>query len=630
MNILENGNSPKLEFLPEEKKGRFKPKTSLLEAADELGVKISSPCGGEGKCGKCKIIVKDKEGTLSELSQEEKKSLSKEEIKSNYRLACRTKVLDGKFLVKVPEESRKENQVILTRGKTVSYKRNPVVREYPLTIYEPNIENAKPDFENVKNELVEIYNLDIKDIDYLLQQNLPKKLREKISNKKWEISSIVRKGEEIIDLVPKNEGKVYGLAIDLGTTTIVGYLMDMISGKVVAIESIENPQIRFGEDLMTRLTFVLEEEKGREKAQEIVIRGLNKIIENVCDDAGIKSEKIFEIVLVGNTAMHHLFLKIHPEYVSRSPYPPGRQASVDLKVRELDLDINKSGYVHWLPINAGWVGADNVAVMLATGVYKDSEIQLVIDIGTNGEIAIGNKNEAFVCSTAAGPALEGGQIKFGMRAAPGSIEKVNINQNSLEPDIKTIENTPAIGICGSGIIDSVAEMLKTKIIDNSGKFREGILSNPRIKKNEKEIPEYILVKKKNNALNTDITISQKDIREVQKAKGAMQAGARILMDKMEIESLDNVLLAGAFGNFIDKSSALKIGLFPHCDMEKIESIGNAAGYGAQMALMNVDKREEAERIPEIIKYYELASSEKFQEEFTDAMYFPHKNENLYS
>ncbi len=629
---MENKDNPKLRFLPEEKEDRFEPKITILDAAEEMGVSINSPCGGKGKCGKCKVIVEEKNGNLSELKKEEKNLLSSDEINTNYRLACRTEIKSGNILVKVPEKSRERNQIILTKNKSVSYQRNPIVREYPLKIDKPSIEDATADFENIQNELIRTYDLNIRDIDYLLQQNLPKKLREteKADKKYWEISAIVRGGKEIIGLVPPNDKEIYGLAIDIGTTTIVGYLMNMSSGKVVAIESLENPQIKFGEDLMSRITNVLKKKNGREKAQKIVIEGLNNIIKNVCKDANIQPDKIFEIVLVGNTAMQHLFLKIHPKHVSRSPYPPGRQASIDLKARQLELDINKTGYIHWLPINAGWVGADNVAVLLAAGIHKNSEAQMVIDIGTNGEIAIGNNEDAFVCSTAAGPALEGGQIKFGMRATTGSIEEVKIDPNSLEPNIKTIENSPSIGICGSGIIDAVSEMLQTGIIDESGKFNDSVIPESSLKENEKGLLEYILVPKRNTAIDSDITISQKDIREVQKAKGAMQAGARILMDKMSIEKLDKIFLAGAFGNYIDKDSALKIGLFPDCDLEKVESIGNAAGYGAQMALMSTEKREEAEEIPGIVKYFELASSEKFQEEFIDAMYFPHKDESLYS
>lgn len=622
---------PELEILPWSKKGQFKPNTPLLDAVFELGVNIRSTCGGEGQCGKCKVLVKEGKENLSSMTEKEKKLLSKKEIESNTRLACRAKLEKDRVKIEIPEESQKVKQFVLASGKSIEYEKNPPIKDYPLNISPPTLEKPTPDFENVKNELERTYDFQIETIDYLTQQNLPRVLREGIESNEeiWEISAIVRDEEEIIDFAPIDNKNLYGLAVDLGTTTIVGYLMDLLTGEVVSAKSIENPQTRYGEDVISRITNILNEGE-REKAHKVTVDGINKIIETVTKEEDISCEEIFEIVFVGNTAMYHLFLKIIPEFLSRSPYSPGRQASLDLKAREIGLDMNSSGYLHWIPINAGWVGADNVSVILTTEIYKKSEISLVIDIGTNGEIAVGNEDKAYVCSTAAGPALEGGQIKFGMRAAAGSIEKVKIDSDTLEPTFETIANVPAIGICGSGIVDTVAEFLKTGIIDKSGEFNKDFLSGERIKRNEQDVLEYVLVWKENTSLDTPITITQKDIREVQKAKGAMQAGARVLMDKIGAEQIDKVLLAGAFGNYIDKSSARRIGLFPDCDLDKVESIGNAAGVGAQMALASSDMRREAEKIPDIVKYYEIAGTEEFQDHYMDAMYFPHKDESLYS
>lgn len=620
-----------IQFLSQEKEGKFEKGINLLKAAEELGVAITSPCGGEGRCGKCKVIVEEGKENLSDLTADEKNFLKKDEIESDYRLACQTEVEEKGVKIEVPEEARKQTQIILTEGKSVEYEKNPVIKEYPLKINKPTLEDVSADFENIANEMERKYNLKINEIDYLTQQNLPGLLREKSNEneKSWNITTIVRNEEEIIDIVPNTDTRTYGLAIDLGTTTIVGFLMDLSSGEVLAINSIENPQVKYGEDLMSRITTILQEEK-REEAQKIIVEGINEIIKSVSKEADISKEQIFEIEFVGNTAMHHLFLKIDPKYVGRSPYPPGRQKSIELKAGEIGIEIHPSGYIHWIPINAGWVGADNVSVMLATEIYKKSEIGLVVDIGTNGEIALGNEEKAYVCSTAAGPALEGGEIEYGMRATPGSIENVVINPDNYEVDFETIGDMAPKGICGSGIVDVTAEMLKAEIIDRDGKFSEEVLKNERFRQNDNGVYEYVIAWKGETSLGSDIVISQQDIREVQKAKGAMQAGARTLMDKMSIEEVDKVLLAGAFGNYIDKNSAIEIGLFPYCELEKIENMGNAAGYGAQMAMMSIEKRKEANKIPEIIEYFELASSEKFEKHFMDTMYFPHKDESLYS
>jgi uncharacterized 2Fe-2S/4Fe-4S cluster protein (DUF4445 family) len=322
--------------------------------------------------------------------------------------------------------------------------------------------------------------------------------------------------------------------------------------------------------------------------------------------------------------MHHLFLKLTPEFIGRSPFVPGVHNSMDVKARDVGLTtVNPSGYVHMLPLEAGYVGADNVGVLIASEIYKSSEVSLVIDIGTNGELVLGNNEKMFSVSCAAGPALEGAHIKFGMRAAAGAIERVKID--NFEPTNKTIGDEKPRGICGSGIIDVIAELFHAGIIEKNGRFAD--LDIPRLRKTNK-VKEYVLEYAPNAAINTDIVITQKDVREVQLAKAAMYAGAVILMNKFGCKKLDRIMLAGAFGNYIDKKSAMLIGLYPDCDLERVVSIGNAAGEGAIMALLSKEKREEAKRIARAVEYVELTLEKEFEPEFMNAMYFPHRKDSF--
>uniref|UniRef100_UPI0025BD6F44 ASKHA domain-containing protein n=1 Tax=Ferroglobus sp. TaxID=2614230 RepID=UPI0025BD6F44 len=433
---------------------------------------------------------------------------------------------------------------------------------------------------------------------------------------------------EIIDVEPGYRAEnVYGLAVDIGTTTVVGYLTDLRTGKVLAVDSMMNPQVTYGEDVMSRITYAMQNPEGLEQLNRKIIDGINEILKNVCDQAGIKPEEVSEVTIVGNTAMHHIFLKIEPKYLSLAPYVPALHKSYDVKARDLGLNISKGGYVHVLPIEAGWVGADNVAVLIATEPYKRDEMCLVIDIGTNGEIVLGNKERLISCSAAAGPALEGAHIKHGMRAATGAIERIRIDPETFEPEYKTIGNAPPRGICGSGIIDAAAELYRVGIVKKNGRFNLD-LDTPRVRVADGQ-PEYVIAWANETAIGHDIVITQKDIREIQLAKGAMCAGAHILMKEMGVESVDRVIVAGAFGNYIDKISALIIGLVPDVPVDRIESVGNAAGVGARLALISKEKRREANEIARKVEHIKLAVHPDFEREFSMAMYFPHMDKKRY-
>jgi uncharacterized 2Fe-2S/4Fe-4S cluster protein (DUF4445 family) len=444
-----------------------------------------------------------------------------------------------------------------------------------------------------------------------------------------EVTATVYEGEELIDLEPGYDETAYGLAVDIGTTTIAVYLVDLKTGETEAISSQLNPQSNQGGDIMTRMRYARRNDDGREELKEAIRTGINESIEEVVGEAGIERDQIYESVFVGNTAMHHLFLGIEPSYVAGSPYVASREAPIAVKARELGIDINESGYLYWLPVSGGWVGPDKVSVLLVSGHYKESETTVCIDIGTNGEISVGNEDEMLVTSAPAGPALEGAEISHGVRAQAGAIERMTIDPVSLDPSWETIEDEPPNGLCGSGVIDALAELFAADIVDQRGKFRDEVLDHPRVRENEDDELEYVIAWADEAAIEDDIVLTQNDIRSVQMAKAAIQAGTRVLMEELEIENPDRVLLAGAFGNYIEKSSAMTIGMYPDMALDDVSSLGNAAGVGAKLALLDTDQREEAERIIDEVEYYEIAGTDIFQEKFMASMYLPHKDYDLY-
>lgn len=556
---------------------------------------------------------------VSELTEIEKQILTEHEISQHFRLACMTKAI-GDVEVTVPEESRRKEQIILTEGLKIDFTIDPAVKKYFLTIPLPSLEDLLSDKERLEKMLVQAHGLKNLIIDFPALKKLPNLMRKSNGN----VTVTVWNDKEIIDIEPDKVSKSYGLAIDIGTTTVVAYLIELETGKRVAIESMTNPQVAYGEDVVSRISYVITAKDGLQRLGDIIRTGINSLIEQLIKRSNISYDQIEEVAIVGNSVMHHLFLKLTPEFIGRSPFVPVTHTPMNVKARDIGINVNPSGNVHILPIEAGYVGADNVGVLIASEIYKSPEISLVIDIGTNGEIVLGNNEKLFSVSCAAGPALEGAHIKFGMRAAAGAIERVKIDE-TYEPTYKTISDEKPRGICGSGIIDVMAELFRVGIIEKNGRFAD--IDTPRLRRINK-IKEYVLEWASEAAINSDIVITQKDVREVQLAKGAMYAGAIVLMKRFDCTQLDRIMLAGAFGNYIDKKSAMLIGLYPDCDLERVVSIGNAAGEGAIMALLSKEKREEAMRIAKSVEYVELTLEEDFEPEFMNAMYFPHRKDNF--
>jgi uncharacterized 2Fe-2S/4Fe-4S cluster protein (DUF4445 family) len=531
---------------------------------------------------------------------------------------------------------------------------NPAVKYYYVEVAEPTFESSTADLERILDELNKKYRLSDLDIDYLAAQRLPSQLREGL----WKITVAVWMDKEIIRVLPGKIEDCYGLAIDVGTTTVAAYLCNLATMEVIDTVSMMNPQCKYGEDVMSRITYHMMHQDGLIKMSSDIIEGLNNLVAQACGAThppkknrkkkGIEKEgaalclnhsDIIDMTIVGNTAMHHILLKLNPEYVGVAPFPPVIHKSMDIKARDLGIRINESAYVHVLPIEAGFVGADNVGVLIAEEPYKKDEIQLIIDIGTNGELVLGNKERLISSSCATGPALEGAQITYGMRAAPGAIERIKIDPETHEVDYKVIgrdawrsysksEEMQTKGICGSGILDLFAELYRSGVILKSGRFNTNQKTS-RLRKNpDNNQPEFVIAWANETTIGKDIVITQKDIRQIQLAKGALYCGCKLMMRRMGIEKVEKVKIAGAFGTHVDREKALIMGLFPDCEIDKIISIGNAAGDGARAALLNREKREEANWVSRNVEYIELTVEKDFQQQFIEAMQIPHMKDRF--
>jgi len=616
-------------FQPSGGRGEVLQGKTILEASRELGVEIESLCGGVKDCGKCKVRLV--EGILSTFTDEEAKFITERERAEGYRLGCAAQVA-GDVLIFIPEESRAGKQVIRKAATERTIGLNPAIHLYYVELSPPTLHDPDGDLDRLKEGLHEKYRLSSLDIDYHALLRLPVILRQA----NWKVTAAIWMEKEILDIKPGKVEDAYGLAIDIGTTTVAAYLCNLRSGELVATESMMNPQMSYGEDVMSRISYtVTHPGDGLEKMHRLIVDGLNQLIRDITGKCGLGPEDVLELTFVGNTVMHHLLLKIDPQYLGLSPFPPVIRQSINLKARDLGLKVHPSANVYVLPVEAGFVGADNVGVLIAEEPYRQDQMVLIIDIGTNGELVMGSRKILISSSCATGPALEGAYIKFGMRAAPGAIERVKIDPETLEVDFRVVgeelwrsesKNVRARGICGSGIIDAMAEFYRHGIIDKSGRFNPNIQAS-RLRTTDGK-PEFIIARQEETSIGKEITITQADVRNVQLAKGALYAGAKLMMKRLGVDKLDKVILAGAFGSYIDKEKAMILGMFPDCDLTNVYAVGNAAGDGARIALLNREKRTEAEEIARKVEYVELTIEPDFQKEFIEALEFPHMNDTF--
>jgi uncharacterized 2Fe-2S/4Fe-4S cluster protein (DUF4445 family) len=628
-------------FQPSARRGLIEEGTNLIDASRQLGVDIEALCGEKKKCGKCKVRIEEgffekfgitsDQGHVSEWQEEEEKFFTPEQRDAGFRLACVAKV-QGDLLVFVPEEARAGKQVVSKAARDIHIDWNPAVKTYFVDVVPPSFEEPTGDFERICAELERNYGLKGLNIDWYTLKKLPRRLREG----NWKVTVSVWMDKEIVRVLPGKVEDFYGMAIDVGTTTVAAYLCNLRTMEVINTVSMMNPQCKYGEDVMARITYHMMHPGGLETMSKDILDGLNHLVQQACEathppkkkkkeeeqqkaeeeievfgDDGESADEaeekgkylrltpkdLVDLTIVGNTAMHHILLQLDPEFVGLAPFPPVVHRGLNIRARDLGININDSAYVHVLPNEAGFVGADNVGVLIAEEPYKHDEIQLIIDIGTNGELVLGNNKKLISCSCATGPALEGAQLSFGMRAAPGAIERIVIDPDTHEVDYKVIgrdawlkyskpEEMKTKGICGSGILDVLAELYRSGVVAKSGRFSKSQKSQRyRVNPDTKQ-PEFVIAWANETSIGKDVVISQKDIRQIQLGKGALYTGCKLMMRRMGLEKVDTIKIAGAFGTHVDKTKALMMGLFPDCDLDNVLAVGNAAGDGARAALLN--------------------------------------------
>ncbi|MEM2103722.1 MAG: ASKHA domain-containing protein [Candidatus Bathyarchaeia archaeon] len=607
-------------FEPEGRRVEVEAGCSIFKAALRGGVGIRTECGGKGVCGKCKVVVPNRKA-VGKITKAETSYLTPNEIDSGYRLACQASLIEDSTVF-IPEEGRIRARKIQMAGFERPVMLEPLVKKFYVTLAKPTLSDPKPDYERLIQALKERHGFGSLNIRHGVLKKLPSILR----SADWHVTVTVWDSREIIAVEEGDtSSKILGLAIDIGTSKIVGCLVDLTTGKTLSLGFIENPQITYGEDIISRITTSASDEEKLKLLQQLLADGVNKVLEYVGIQANVAPQNVYEVTVVGNTVMHHFFLGINPKYVAVSPFTPAIRRPVNYRAEELGIKACPEGNVHVFPVIAGFVGADAVADVLASGICESRELSLLLDIGTNTEVFLGNSEDALCCSCASGPAFEGGHIKHGMKAVSGAVESVSI---ILEEDCKvsyrTVDNAAPIGLCGSAMIDVVAEMFKHGIVDERGSFNLNI-KTPRLRKSDCG-PEFVIVWKRHSGTGRDIVVTQKDIREIQLAKAAIFSGCWILMKRKnaKLKDVDQLLIAGSFGGFINPENARLIGLVPDVPNEKIRFVGNTALSGAKMALISAEARKKAEMLSRNIRYLELANDPDFPKEFADAAFIPHK------
>jgi uncharacterized 2Fe-2S/4Fe-4S cluster protein (DUF4445 family) len=634
----------KIVFTPSGKRGTFALGTPVLDAARSLGVDLDSVCGGRGLCGRCQVTFTEGEFAKHAINSRAEHLSPFGEVESRFnerrkrsplapgrRLSCQAQI-QGDLVIDVPAESQMHRQLVRKSAELRDITLDTGVHLYYVEVAEADMHEPSGDVQRLLAALARDWELDDLTFDAALLPELQAALRKG----KWTVTAAVYKGSRVIAIWPGFKRDSYGLAIDIGSTTIAAHLCNLTSGEVVATGGIMNPQIRFGEDLMSRVSYVLMHPEGAGELTQIVRKGLNELIREVSAEAGIETDDIVEVTVAGNPIMHHLFLGISPVELGSAPFALATDGALNLSAAELELVTNKGAAVYVLPCIAGHVGADAAAMILAEEPHLLDDISLVVDVGTNAEIVLGNKDRLLACSSPTGPAFEGAQISCGQRAAPGAIERVRVDPETLDvrfsvigselwsddPGFEaSIEGIGVTGICGSGIIEAVAEMYLAGVITE-----DGVVDGSLAARSERVIPEertwsFVLYEGQHR-----IVVTQTDVRQIQLAKAALYAGVKLLLDRAGIERVDRIRLAGAFGSHIDTKYAMVLGLIPDCELDRVESAGNAAGTGARIALLNIGARREIEAVVRRIEKIETAVEPRFQEYFVDAMAIPNKRD----
>ncbi|MGF1593560.1 MAG: ASKHA domain-containing protein [Kiloniellaceae bacterium] len=629
-------------FTPSGRRGRFPVGTPILKAARSLGVDIDSVCGGRGLCGRCQVEVGNGEFAkhgitsrpthVSPWNPIEARYQEKRGMAEGRRLSCQA-LLQQDVVIDVPAESQVHKQVVRKRAEARAIELDPAIRLHYVVVQAPDMHNPSGDLERLLAALEDQWGLTGLETDLRILQNLQPTLRAG----NWHVTVAVHRGQVITAIWPGFHDRSYGLAVDVGSTTIAAHLCNLTSGEVIASSGVMNPQIRFGEDLMSRVSYVMMNPGGDHEMTAAVRRAINDLTEEVCKEGGIEREEILNATFVGNPVMHHLLLGIDPTELGGAPFALAANSGITLWASQLDLRFHPNARAYVLPCIAGHVGADTAGVILSESPHKTDKMTLVVDVGTNAEIVLGNRDRLLACSSPTGPAFEGAQISCGQRAAPGAIERVRIDPDTLEPRFKVIgsdlwsneegfaEETRKIGvtgICGSGIIEVLAEMYLTGILAQDGTIDGAAAArSPRVQPDGRTF-SYLLHDGREGG-GQELRIVQTDVRAIQLAKAALYAGIRLLMDRLGVEQLDQIMLAGAFGSHIDTKYAMVLGMIPDCTLEHVYSAGNAAGTGARIALLNQVARDEIEQVIRKVEKIETAVEPKFQSHFVAAMGIPH-------
>jgi uncharacterized 2Fe-2S/4Fe-4S cluster protein (DUF4445 family) len=632
---------PLVVFTPSGKRGRFPLGTPLLQAARSLGVDVDSVCGGRALCGRCQVLVMEgdfpKHGVsshaanLSPLSAAEQSFSRRRPLPAGHRLSCSAQI-QGNLVVDVPASSQVHRQVVRKAVEAYPITLDPVVHLHYVEVREPDMHDPAGDLQRLLEALHREWEFGPLRCDLAVLQSLQAALRKG----QWKVTVAVHAGSQLIGVWPGFHDSVYGLAVDVGSTTIAAHLCNLETGEVVASSGAMNPQIRFGEDLMSRVSYSMMHPGGAQQMTEAVRAALNTLAAEVARDAKVSVSDILELTMVGNPIMHHLLLGIDPVELGGAPFALATDSALDLRASELGLTLHPGARVYTLPCIAGHVGADAAAMILAERPDLSEKLTLLVDVGTNAEIVLGNRDRLLACSSPTGPAFEGAQISCGQRAAPGAIERIRIDPRTLEAKFKVIGSdlwsdepgfneavarTGVTGICGSGIIEVIAEMYLAGIIS-----QDGVVDGELAARSDRIVQTGRTFAYTMYRAPVPLQITQNDVRAIQLAKAALHAGVRLLMDHMRVDHVDRIRLAGAFGNHIDVKYATILGMIPDCELSQVSSAGNAAGTGARIALLDKASRKTVEELVQRVEKIETAIEPKFQAHFVAAMGIPHSTE----
>jgi len=640
------GKGANVVFMPSGRRGTFPLGTTVLKAARELGVDLDSVCGGRAVCGRCQVTLSEGEFAKLRISSNLAHLTPSGETEAKYarikglgagrRLSCQACLL-GDVVIDVPPDSQIHRQIVRKAADPIrDLDIDPLVKLYYLELAKPSMADQTCDVTRITAALHADWGLPNLEADLAFLQTLSAAARAGDTyGGDWKVTVAVREDRMLVAVWPGFKERIYGFAVDVGTTTVAGHLCDLATGEVLASAGMMNPQIRYGEDLMSRISYLQQNEAQAPELTEAVRGALRELAQQVAEQAGAGRGDIVEMTIVGNPTMHHLVLGIDPTQLGMEPFPLVVDTGVTVTARDLGLNLNPGAQVYFLPCIAGHVGADAAGVILSQAPHATDEMTLILDVGTNAELVLGSKNRLIACSSPTGPAFEGAQISCGQRAAPGAIERVRIERGTLKPRIKIIgcdlwsddprfeEETRHLGvtgICGSGIIEAVAELFLAGVIDETGRMLargKDTRDHPHLIPKGRNF-EYVL----HRSADRVVKVVPADIRAIQLAKSACYSGAKLLMDAMGVDRVDRIYLAGAFGSYIDVKYAMTIGMIPDCRLEHVSSVGNAAGTGARIALLSRAARTEIEAVVRRVEKVETAIAPKFQEYFVAAMNIP--------